>query len=133
MIRRPPRSTLFPYTTLFRSLSIRLVDHDPALEVLVRLELLVARHPAPWRAEAVADGKQDVAVLRERSLHVVGGAIPPAGMRRRRGRRGEHQDRERAREQRDEVGAPRSRHRAWTRTREGKPARTHRCLSLRRS
>src|SRR3712207_9306512 len=32
MIRRPPRSTLFPYTTLFRSgddsLTPRLVDHD---------------------------------------------------------------------------------------------------------
>src|SRR2546422_3051814 len=27
MIRRPPRSTLFPYTTLFRSLSNR--DHRP--------------------------------------------------------------------------------------------------------
>src|SRR2546422_1349323 len=27
MIRRPPRSTLFPYTTLFRSL-YALVDHD---------------------------------------------------------------------------------------------------------
>src|SRR5256885_11414297 len=26
MIRRPPRSTLFPYTTLFRSLSIDLVE-----------------------------------------------------------------------------------------------------------
>src|SRR5256885_8815612 len=28
MIRRPPRSTLFPYTTLFRSES-READHDP--------------------------------------------------------------------------------------------------------
>src|SRR3712207_8144554 len=28
MIRRPPRSTLFPYTTLFRSV---LVDHDDRL------------------------------------------------------------------------------------------------------
>src|SRR3712207_7640309 len=28
MIRRPPRSTLFPYTTLFRSL--RRVDYEPA-------------------------------------------------------------------------------------------------------
>src|SRR3712207_7640346 len=29
MIRRPPRSTLFPYTTLFRSLEARLDrDHD---------------------------------------------------------------------------------------------------------
>src|SRR2546422_9534375 len=26
MIRRPPRSTLFPYTTLFRSPSVRLAD-----------------------------------------------------------------------------------------------------------
>src|SRR3712207_8960406 len=29
MIRRPPRSTLFPYTTLFRSGDERLVVHDP--------------------------------------------------------------------------------------------------------
>src|SRR3712207_7755939 len=26
MIRRPPRSTLFPYTTLFRSVDLRLVE-----------------------------------------------------------------------------------------------------------
>src|SRR3712207_7494887 len=34
MIRRPPRSTLFPYTTLFRSeadAGRRVVDHDAAL------------------------------------------------------------------------------------------------------
>src|SRR5947207_5541040 len=32
MIRRPPRSTLFPYTTLFRSLGVALGGHavDPA-------------------------------------------------------------------------------------------------------
>src|SRR2546423_199965 len=28
MIRRPPRSTLFPYTTLFRSNVYRSVEHD---------------------------------------------------------------------------------------------------------
>src|SRR3712207_8103033 len=28
MIRRPPRSTLFPYTTLFRSLGTRTSDED---------------------------------------------------------------------------------------------------------
>src|SRR5258707_5438860 len=28
MIRRPPRSTLFPYTTLFRSIAVRHVDLD---------------------------------------------------------------------------------------------------------
>src|SRR3989337_3951516 len=33
MIRRPPRSTLFPYTTLFRSL--KLVFHPPAVEARV--------------------------------------------------------------------------------------------------
>src|SRR5258708_20680223 len=35
MIRRPPRSTLFPYTTLFRSLAAdRLPNPLPALQVL---------------------------------------------------------------------------------------------------
>src|SRR3989449_9145157 len=29
MIRRPPRSTLFPYTTLFRSLGPRTTHHAP--------------------------------------------------------------------------------------------------------
>src|SRR3712207_9470151 len=29
MIRRPPRSTLFPYTTLFRSYSIGYMHEDP--------------------------------------------------------------------------------------------------------
>src|SRR2546422_7670774 len=33
MIRRPPRSTLFPYTTLFRSANVRL---DPAVHGLGR-------------------------------------------------------------------------------------------------
>src|SRR3712207_8368872 len=39
MIRRPPRSTLFPYTTLFRSLAFPLMP-DPG----------VSRRPAPPRA-----------------------------------------------------------------------------------
>src|SRR3712207_7364486 len=37
MIRRPPRSTLFPYTTLFRSLAV------PEL-----MRLLVDEHGLPW-------------------------------------------------------------------------------------
>src|SRR5437588_4677047 len=41
MIRRPPRSTLFPYTTLFRS-------HRPAVRVL---DLGPARLELPNRAE----------------------------------------------------------------------------------
>src|SRR5258705_8297277 len=41
MIRRPPRSTLFPYTTLFRSISAQgfLADPDQALYLLVLISL----------------------------------------------------------------------------------------------
>src|SRR3989442_7257414 len=35
MIRRPPRSTLFPYTTLFRSLMSESAGITPAVPVLV--------------------------------------------------------------------------------------------------
>src|SRR3712207_8663039 len=37
MIRRPPRSTLFPYTTLFRSRAAGTAD--PILQVLIGIEL----------------------------------------------------------------------------------------------
>src|SRR5690349_23156073 len=45
MIRRPPRSTLFPYTTLFRS-RLRPIQHVPRVEAR-RLEALLepTRHP----------------------------------------------------------------------------------------
>src|SRR5689334_24360501 len=45
MIRRPPRSTLFPYTTLFRSALLRAVDQkkisrtDVSVDVLQRMRL----------------------------------------------------------------------------------------------
>src|SRR5687767_15541109 len=55
MIRRPPRSTLFPYTTLFRSLRRRHAQHRervpaevaPAVDAVAALELRerVARGP----------------------------------------------------------------------------------------
>src|SRR5256885_6817044 len=41
MIRRPPRSTLFPYTTLFRSLLQETAEH---VERRVLIILAVARH-----------------------------------------------------------------------------------------
>src|SRR3712207_9300317 len=60
MIRRPPRSTLFPYTTLFRSSSRRARRRPPAarprsrlgrrLPPVVRAVVLVSQ-----RAEALAD------------------------------------------------------------------------------
>src|SRR3712207_7019649 len=58
MIRRPPRSTLFPYTTLFRSVGGRRRDDDQALcgrrqlhrpDVRLLPGLPVRPTPAPWR------------------------------------------------------------------------------------
>src|SRR2546421_1289066 len=51
MIRRPPRSTLFPYTTLFRSRVMNSVERDKAFErrtitglpIFLRPEFAVAR------------------------------------------------------------------------------------------
>src|SRR3712207_9165978 len=45
MIRRPPRSTLFPYTTLFRS------QREPVTRVLPGCETprVLRRHPVPVR------------------------------------------------------------------------------------
>src|SRR2546430_11457737 len=78
MIRRPPRSTLFPYTTLFRSRDLgvgevaegRLVPlgHQPALERTPRRErgerdeLLVLPHHPDSRRDFLA---KDVAVRSE--------------------------------------------------------------------
>src|SRR2546427_9225048 len=43
MIRRPPRSTLFPYTTLFRSIEGELRDFEVPVAVLVPQELVHGR------------------------------------------------------------------------------------------
>src|SRR5438132_4131650 len=59
MIRRPPRSTLFPYTTLFRSedRDVPLGGNrsmDPPQEVVIRLfgrRALEGRHATPLRVE----------------------------------------------------------------------------------
>src|SRR5438034_8528595 len=39
MIRRPPRSTLFPYTTLFRSEALWLIQSDGALAAEIGLQI----------------------------------------------------------------------------------------------
>src|SRR5260221_7555224 len=48
MIRRPPRSTLFPYTTLFRSLR---VQFHPRLVVGARFAVLAHAHVAGCHAD----------------------------------------------------------------------------------
>src|SRR5256885_12786619 len=49
MIRRPPRSTLFPYTTLFRSMN-HLPDVGPA-DILRESRRWNDRHAAPCRGK----------------------------------------------------------------------------------
>src|SRR5436190_5403241 len=66
MIRRPPRSTLFPYTTLFRSLPGRTVRVPLDDRVAERCE-----HPGAGRREQAADPvRLDPRVAAERCLHL---------------------------------------------------------------
>src|SRR5256886_13658728 len=61
MIRRPPRSTLFPYTTLFRSEALR--GLEPA-----RYLSLFGLHPFPDHARRLGNGTRRLAHrLRRRS------------------------------------------------------------------
>src|SRR3989454_8318320 len=50
MIRRPPRSTLFPYTTLFRSTSQGLPDAEGASGILQALKAAVDAHALAYGA-----------------------------------------------------------------------------------
>src|SRR2546430_8739953 len=61
MIRRPPRSTLFPYTTLFRS---QLLAHRPDL-VVVLLRGNVDTRLRKWRA-----GEVDALLLDRKSTRL---------------------------------------------------------------
>src|SRR2546430_9221880 len=67
MIRRPPRSTLFPYTTLFRShraAQSREIPRDPAFSAAVLQDALAMQIP------------QAVAHLRVDILRWPGGIVP---------------------------------------------------------
>src|SRR2546430_5934971 len=56
MIRRPPRSTLFPYTTLFRSKTIS-VDQMKHVAYLFQPEYGPAPAPAPGSPPPAAGGR----------------------------------------------------------------------------
>src|SRR3712207_7278217 len=69
MIRRPPRSTLVPYTTLFRSsVGVAAVVSGPGPRVLALTEVTGDFHPGTaWRAEALGvDGAGSLARGRDR-------------------------------------------------------------------
>src|SRR5256885_9718316 len=51
MIRRPPRSTLFPYTTLFRSLSDKDID-DLAVYFEAQMPSGLEADPSYWQARS---------------------------------------------------------------------------------
>src|SRR3712207_2013939 len=76
MIRRPPRSTLFPYTTLFRSAQRDLLDLGPLLEVelrwpaagIARIQRVesVSGEVVDHVADPVGAGERDLGDLRHR-------------------------------------------------------------------
>src|SRR5260370_30252583 len=62
MIRRPPRSTLFPYTTLFRSLGATVTSASPGVESSSSRTWTFLRVPLPHGGER--DGAWKVTVFR---------------------------------------------------------------------
>src|SRR3712207_6964337 len=73
MIRRPPRSTLFPYTTLFRSDAAH--PHDPAADAAHAVDLVVRQRVQAVGVLGVRDLlDRRVAVIR----HVADVRRPPS-------------------------------------------------------
>src|SRR3712207_7853323 len=82
MIRRPPRSTLFPYTTLFRSLygsavgpgrsTVRLgvkAHHDPRLETDMA-DVALDLDATDWHSYAAARSEEHTSELQSRQYLV---------------------------------------------------------------
>src|SRR5258705_9738532 len=55
MIRRPPRSTLFPYTTLFRSLIERWRYLDIRIPASRDVTIRIVERPGRWMDKAACD------------------------------------------------------------------------------
>src|SRR2546426_9494277 len=85
MIRRPPRSTLFPYTTLFRSLALLFVFRKRLGALFDRLDAYVRAAAATGPSDApAATPRGPYVALLALALAVAGGAValpvgsPPA-------------------------------------------------------
>src|SRR3989454_11528807 len=81
MIRRPPRSTLFPYTTLFRSLSSASKENPVRFAVPMagrrRPAVGLCPHVLALRGEAAALLRPTAGILGERVPCSIGWAVPP--------------------------------------------------------
>src|SRR2546426_3421376 len=71
MIRRPPRSTLFPYTTLFRSEPVRVIEGDFAPRIRGVTCLGSAFEIAPGGVRGDENFKGDRKSTRLNSSHLV--------------------------------------------------------------
>src|SRR5258707_1597882 len=70
MIRRPPRSTLFPYTTLFRSLAKVLGDEKRvASQISTKATLTLASRGGGWKISKVHLETEDRKSTRLNSSH----------------------------------------------------------------
>src|SRR5689334_24476986 len=86
MIRRPPRSTLFPYTTLFRSVVGIVVGLPelPLVVVVLELELVDHDDAVLDRADLGADAAPDAGLVHDlvvafgRDLEALVRAVEPA-------------------------------------------------------
>src|SRR5205814_9722240 len=67
MIRRPPRSTLFPYTTLFRSQRGAQHRGEGEVDLVVDLDLVQPRHAV---LDGIFDGDEDRKSTRLNSSHL---------------------------------------------------------------
>src|SRR5687768_18151830 len=59
MLRRPPRSTLFPYTTLFRSIAIDARSHNPTTH-----SVPFVTSSTRWKSESRSVGSTAAAISR---------------------------------------------------------------------
>src|SRR3712207_9498908 len=77
MIRRPPRSTLFPYTTLFRSVAVGHVGGRIDRQALRRRQEARVEIRRSVVADLVPDGKGDAEEALPADAPVAGQAVDP--------------------------------------------------------